>query len=360
MSDFVTHNKPAWKELEQLVARARKRIRRMEPDELARLDALYRRATIHLAQVLTRTQDVRLAKYLNDLTAAAHSIIYLPPRKPIWKGAVRFLTEGFGRAVARTWRYHVVAATLVGAGALLAYYAASHDILAAYALSMSPEAGDIRLPGSTPEQLRDVLTHGRDQESGEKFAFASFLFSHNLQVGILSLCLGILAGIPTIFLLLYNGMLLGSFTAMHHRAGIYADYWAWILPHAVSELSAIVLCGGVGLMLGMAVLSPGALTRAESLRRAGQEAVPVCCGVAVMLLVAAAVESYLRQSHLSNEARFAFALGSAIFWAVYFLYGALRERNAHQNLPVASDAVVRDAASGNTRKSINRTRYSSV
>ena len=330
MSDFIIRNKPIWSELEQLVARARKRIGGMTPEELARLDALYRRTTIHLAQVVTRTQDARLAKYLNDLTAAAHSIIYLPPRKSAFAGTLKFILEGFGRAVARTWRYHLAAAVLVLGGALFAYFAAGNDTLAAYALSMSPQAGDIRTPGSTPEQLRNVLKHGREQEASTKFAFASFLFSHNLQVGIMSLCLGILAGIPTIFLLLYNGMILGSFTAMHHQAGIYADYWAWILPHAVSELSAIILCGGVGLMLGMAVLSPGELTRAESLRRVGREAAAVCLGVAGMLVIAAAVESFLRQSNLSNAARFAFAAASAVFWAIYFSYGALREHAARR------------------------------
>ncbi len=338
MSDFIIRNKPIWSELEQLVARAQKRIGGMTPEELARLDALYRRTTIHLAQVVTRTQDARLAKYLNDLTAAAHSIIYLPPRKSALAGTLKFILEGFGRAVARTWRYHLAAAVLVLGGALFAYFAAGNDTLAAYALSMSPQAGDIRTPGSTPEQLRNVLKHGREQEASTKFAFASFLFSHNLQVGIMSLCLGILAGIPTIFLLLYNGMILGSFTAMHHQAGIYADYWAWILPHAVSELSAIILCGGVGLMLGMAVLSPGELTRAESLRRVGREAAAVCLGVAGMLVIAAAVESFLRQSNLSNAARFAFAAASAVFWAIYFSYGALREHAARREDLMAESA----------------------
>ncbi len=110
-----------------------------------------------------------------------------------------------------------------------------------------------------------------------------------------------LAGVPTVYLLIYNGMLLGAFTALHHRAGIYTDYWAWILPHGVTEISAIVLCGGVGLLLGKSVLSPGELTRTESLRRAGNEAVPVCLGIAGMLVLAAIIESYLRQSHLSPE-----------------------------------------------------------
>ena len=328
MSDFITRNKPAWTELEKLVARARKRVGTMQPGELARLDALYRRTTIHLAQVTTRTRDARLAKYLNDLTAAAHSIIYLPPRKSALAGALQFMIEGFSRAVARTWRYHAASAVILFAGAFLAYYAASHDTLAAYALSMSPDQGEIRLPGSTTDQLRDVLTHGREYQAGQKFGFASFLFSNNLKVGILTLCLGILAGVPTIFLLLYNGMLLGAFTAMHHQAGIYSDYWAWILPHAVSELTAIVFCGGVGLMLGMAVLRPGEVSRTESLRRVGREAVYVTLGVAGMLVVAAIVESYLRQSNLSNTARFTFAGFSAFVWTAYFLFGTLREKAA--------------------------------
>src|SRR5215813_7133111 len=94
MSDFIRRNKPAWTELENLVARARKRARTMSPRELARLDALYRRTTIHLAQVTTRTQDARLAKYLNDLTASAHSIIYLPPRKSALLGMGRLSVGG--------------------------------------------------------------------------------------------------------------------------------------------------------------------------------------------------------------------------------------------------------------------------
>jgi len=331
MSDFLSRNKPEWEELDRLVARARKQIRRMTPDELARLDVLYRRTTVHLAQVATRTQDASLLKYLNDLAAAAHSVIYLPPRKSAFAGAVRFLTEGFARAVARTWRYHAAAALLLFGGAVVAYLAASHDTAAAYALAMP---GDPRSPGSTPEQLRGFLTHGREQGSGEKFAFASFLFSHNLKVGILSLALGALAAVPTVFLMFYNGLLLGAFTATHHAAGIYADYWAWILPHGVSEISAIILCGGVGLMLGRAVLSPGQLTRMESLTRASNEAAAISLGVAAMLVLAAIVESYLRQSHLSNPARFAFAGGTALFWMAYFVHGAIRERAAQAKLPM--------------------------
>lgn len=323
MSDFISRNKQTWSELESLLKKARRSPRRMSSEELARLDLLYRRTTVHLAQVASRTTDARLIRYLNDLAAAAHSVIYLPPRQSVLAGAAKFVGEGFARVIARTWRYQAMSAVLLFGGALLAYYAALADPAAAYAL-LPP--GDIRMPGAAGEQLEEVLRSGREQGGGEKFFFASFLFSHNLKVGLLAMGLGVLAAVPTVLLLIYNGMILGAFTAVHHQAGIYAEFWAWILPHGVTELGAIVLCGGIGLLLGRAVVSPGLRTRGETLRLAGLEAARVAGGVAIMLLIAAAVESYLRQSHLSTAGRFTFAAGTAVFWALYIAHGFVRER----------------------------------
>lgn len=323
MSSFIARNKPDWDELEALVREVRRSPRRMSPEELSRLDVLYRRTTVHLAQVATRTTDARLIAYLNDLAAAAHSQIYLPPRESAWQGAARFLTEGFARMIARRWRYHAASAALLIAGALLGYFASMHDPLAAYALMMP---GDPRSPGSTPEQLLEVLRHGRDQGGGRKFAFASFLFGHNLQVGILSMAVGVLGGVFTMMLILYNGLMLGAFAAIHHRAGIRSEMWAWILPHGITELGAIVLFGGIGLLLAQAVISPGLLSRAESLKRAGVDAGRTGIGAGLMLVMAAILESYLRQSHLSTAARLAVAAGSAFFWALYIFHGFGRER----------------------------------
>ncbi len=330
MSGFVARNKPAWEELEDLINQARRSPRRMTPEQLSRLDVLYRRTTIHLAQVATRTSDRSLTQYLNDLTAAAHGLIYLPPRQSLFAGIGQFVFEGFARSLARNWRVHAISAALLAGGALLAYFASMADPLAAYALWPRQ---DPRQPGSTREQLLEVLRGGRDQTGGTKFLFASFLFAHNLKVGLLALATGVLAAIPTAILMIYNGMILGVFVAIHQRAGIDAELWAWILPHGVTELGAIVLCGGVGLMLGQAVVAPGLLTRTEALRQAGHQAGITSLGVAGMLFLAAIIESYLRQSHLSTSARLIFAAGSALFWVAFIVHGFLRERAARRSEP---------------------------
>jgi uncharacterized membrane protein SpoIIM required for sporulation len=323
VSSFISRHKPDWEELGALVAKGQKSLRRMSPEELSRLDVLYRRTTVHLSQVTTRTTDTRLIAYLNDLTASAHSLIYLPPRKSAWQGAGRFAIEGFARLIARRWPFHAASALLLIAGALLGYFASMHDSLAAYAL-MTPD--DFRSPGSTREQLLEVLRHGRDQGGGEKFAFASMLFGHNLKVGIMAMALGALGGVFTTMLIVYNGMILGAFVAIHHRAGIQAELWAWILPHGITELAAIVLFGGIGLLLAWAVISPGLLSRGESLKRAGIDAGQTCLGAGAMLVVAALAESYLRQSHLATAGRLAFAAGTALFWTLFVVHGFVRER----------------------------------
>jgi uncharacterized membrane protein SpoIIM required for sporulation len=318
MADFVTRNRPDWDELEELLARGRRSVGRLSPQELNRLDVLYRRVAIHLAQVRTRTRDERLAEYLNQLAAAAHSLIYLPPRQGILNKIGVFAAWGFAECVARNWRAHAVSAALLLAGALLAYHATTQDVLAAYALA---PPGDSRLPGTPPERLLQDIQSGQDLGSGPKSFFASFLFTHNLKVGLVAMGLGVLAGVPTVLLMLYNGMILGAFVSVYMKAGLGLEIWAWILPHGITELTATVLCGGVGLLLGRAVVSPGLKTRAEALVDAGTEAARTVIGVAGMLVLAAFIESFVRQSHLTTNERFLYAGLTGLFWVIYFGQG---------------------------------------
>jgi uncharacterized membrane protein SpoIIM required for sporulation len=325
MADFVTRNRPDWDELERLLARGRRSVGRLSPDELNRLDVLHRRVAIHLAQVRTRTRDERLAAYLNQLAAAAHSLIYLPPRQGFFTKIGVFAAFGFAACVARNWKAHAVSAALLVVGAILSYHAANQDVLAAYALAIP---GDPRLPGTPPERLREYLHHGQDMGSGSKSFFASFLFTHNLKVGLMAMGLGVLAGVPTVILTLYNGMMVGTFLSLYIKAGLGLEFCAWILPHGITELTAIVLCGGVGLMLGRAVISPGLKTRAEALVDAGVDAARTAVGVAGMLALAAFIESFVRQSRLTTNERLIYAGLTALFWVIYFAQGFIwRERN---------------------------------
>ena len=335
MSSFITRNKLEWDELEALLKRARKSVKRLSIDEMKRLDVLYRRTTIHLSQVRSRTSDRNLINYLNGLTATAHSVIYLSPQVGAVRGGFEFLREGLARTIARNWIWHAISACLLLAGAGCAAIAGSLDVVALYALM---PAGDPRGPGAS----REILRSGRDEGGGGKFVFAAFLFSHNFKVGLLSMALGILAAVPTVILIFYNGMILGAFATVHHQAGIVSEMWAWILPHGITEIGAIVLCGGIGLQLGWAIVSPGMYSRSESLKSVSGEVARTVVGAGFMLFFAAIIESYLRQSELSTVVRLSFAAGTAVFWVAYIAYGFVREqaavRQQSEMVPVKSDS----------------------
>src|SRR5262249_8460667 len=113
MRSFLARHKEDWEELEALVAKAGRRGKSLTFAERQRLDDLYRRTTVHLARVASRTGDEQLVSYLNNLAAAAHSVIYLPPRGSIFQRLWTFVVEGFGRAIARTWRPQLLSATLL-------------------------------------------------------------------------------------------------------------------------------------------------------------------------------------------------------------------------------------------------------
>ncbi len=327
MSEFLSRRKQEWKELEDLVAKTSRwgGVRRMTPEELNRLDILYRRTTVDLAQVRSRLRDPQLQLYLNSLLASAHCILYLPQRDALGKRAIKFVFGGFARCIARGWKFHLLSFLLMLGGVLAGYKASVSDPAATYALM--PES-EIRRLGAGREQLVEFLRSGREQSDGSKSFFAAFLFTNNFRVGMLSLASGVLAAIPTVLLIFYNGMILGVFTAVHHLNGIYAEYWAWVLPHGVTELGAIVLSGGAGLQLGKAVISPGRYSRTHSLILAGREAFGIVMGVGGMLLIAAIIESFVRQSYLTTTQRLIFAGATAIFWASYIFIGFILQKRA--------------------------------
>lgn len=331
MSNFVLQNKQAWKELEGLIQRARRWTHPLTSMERERLDVLYRRTAVHLARVSTQSNDPALIQYLNQLTAAAHSIIYLPPRRSVISRVGGFVFEGFARAIARNWRPLLVSAMLLVGGALLGYFAAIQDPIVCHALW---PANDPRQPGSSAEQLLSYLHQGREDSGGMKFLLSSFLFQHNLKVAVLAMACGILAAVPTVFLMLFNGLLLGVFAAIHHEAGLDADMWGWVLPHGITELGAIALCGGVGLMLGKAIINPGLRSRTQQLLDTGREAADICMGAAGMLLLAALIEGYIRQTSWPTSTRLIFAFMSAVIWIAYITHGFYREhlaKFAHSN-----------------------------
>ena len=84
-----------------------------------------------------------------------------------------------------------------------------------------------------------------------------------------------------------------------------------MVGHGSLEIPAILIAGAAGLRLGNGVLFPGHLTRRESVRVAGGEAVKLVLGTIPLLIIAGTVEGFI--SPLPGNVSLKFALGAALF-----------------------------------------------
>jgi uncharacterized membrane protein SpoIIM required for sporulation len=315
--------------LEALVARVEGKaggsgrgIAALSPDEVGELSRLYRAATTQLAQAKTFGASTRRLDRLNGAVARAHAVVY---GRSARRGGLRMLLAAllsFPLVVRRTLAFHATAAGLLVAGGLFGYFGSVAD--PEWALNFV-SAEESRHPFAGRKELLDTLLAGRaghgEMGTGVKATFASFLWAHNTRVALLCFFAGILLGVPTLLLVLYNGVLLGVYTATFHRAGLAYEWWAWILPHGVTELLAVVLAAGGGLLIGHTLTAPGSVSRLQALRRIRPQVLSMILAAFPMLLAAAAIESFLRQSNLGDPARYAFAVASAVAWAAYLLHG---------------------------------------
>jgi uncharacterized membrane protein SpoIIM required for sporulation len=105
---------------------------------------------------------------------------------------------------------------------------------------------------------------------------------------------------------------------LYRSRGIGAEFWAWVLPHGVTELLAVVLCAAAGLAFGGAFAFPGARTRRESIAATGREAALLVIGAIGMFLIAATIEGIFRQTVQSQAIRWSVAGSTAVFWLFYF------------------------------------------
>jgi uncharacterized membrane protein SpoIIM required for sporulation len=323
-SEFRRGREASWRELELLIARVDKRgVRALSADELQRLPLLYRTALSSLAVARSIALDRNLLLYLENLGLRAYLAVY-GPRVGIWAGCREFLSRGFPEAVSAA-RWHVLISALVLlAGAVAGCVLTLADEAWFTALVPSGMADD-RGPASTRQELLDGEIFHPPPSFTEAFGvMASFLFTHNTVVGIMTFSLGIAAGVPTLLLLAYQGVMLGAFLALHANRDLTVEFLGWISIHGVTELTAIILCGAGGLLIADKVLFPGRYSRIESLALHGRAAARLAIGAMLLFFVAGILEGGFRQLIQSTALRFAVGGVTGFMWLAYFLRGGTR------------------------------------
>jgi uncharacterized membrane protein SpoIIM required for sporulation len=311
---FVRERRPAWTRLAGLVEQLYSQGTRRTPGAaLNELLYLYRDVSADLARLRALGADPGQIREVNRLVTRAHAQIYRRSARPR-RSLRHFLLCGYPRLFRQTWRFTLASFAISLAAALMAFITVQHqpDVVA-----------DIL--GGADTEFRGEKTTDDIQDRFQHMAaptLSSFVITNNIMVALNAFALGITFGAGTVYMLVVNGAMLGGFAGAYAHGGAGADFWLTVLTHGALELSATVIAGGAGLIMGYALWCPGTRTRRRALREEAGRAAQLALGLIPAFLVAGLLEGFVTP-RLDWPPEFKVALGllcAGVFWT-YLLVG---------------------------------------
>ncbi|MEO5494011.1 MAG: stage II sporulation protein M [Sphingomonas sp.] len=309
-----------WEELDRIVTAIEKRGVRGVPEQaLLVLPVLYRSALSSLSVARETSLDKSLVAYLEQLCTRAYFQIYGVPTSAM-RQLGHFFARSWPKAVQALWRETLVAFVLTAAGAIVAYLLVRNNPSWFYVL-FPDDMAQGRDPTATAKFLRSTLYDGgADSQQNALAFFATFLFTHNAQIAIMSFALGFALCLPTAGLIVYNGLMLGTLVQVFAAKGLGYNFIGWLMIHGTTELFAIIISGAAGFRIGLALAFPGRKSRADAAVAAGRSAATAMGGTVVMLAVAGLLEGIGRQTVTSDTARYAIGIAMLLGWFLYFYW----------------------------------------
>ena len=271
---FVKQNSERWQNYEGQ--------KLLSPDELAES---YLSITDDLAYAKTYYPDSKTTEYLNGLASSFHQSIYKNRKEK----SNRFITF---------WSFELP----------LVFYKHRKPLLYSFlffmvfsmmgVLSAKYDSTFIRLilgddyVNMTNENISKGDPFGVYKQGNSFLMFLQIGFN-NIMVELMTFVMGIFVSVGSIYQLLNNGIMLGSFEYyfFSRNLGWQSILVIWI--HGTLEISSIIIAGGAGLILGNSLLFPKTYTRLESLKNGAKDGLKIGIGLVPIFIVAAFFESFV-------------------------------------------------------------------
>jgi len=324
VEQFISSRQGQWGELESLLHSVRGgNMRLLNAPQLERLNQLYRHATADLAIARRDYPHDPPAAYLNRLVAQAHAVVYYREAFD-GKRLLRFITTGFPRLYRQTFGFTLLSFLLFFIPGAIAF------CLTAFV----DEQTAVTMLG--PTQAYGVIENFRQHEIWTKIPFAARpeaaaeIITNNIRVIVVALAGGMTFGLLTLYVAIFNGISFGAICGLAARYGMLTPLLSFVSGHGVIELSVIFLAGGVGLMMGNALLRPGQRSRTEALSLVAPQAGKLVIGGAVLLVIAGTIEGFFSPAYsIPPPYHYLFGLFTGIVLYSYLLFAG-RERKAKE------------------------------
>lgn len=310
---FVSKNTVSWDALDAYNRHiAKVGVRNLSHSETKEFARLFRLASHHLAYARTHYPKSNAVPQLNKLVAVSHNYMFVRQGRGI-ADVWGYFSRTFPAMVRETWVYWGIATILFFIGVFFAGF---------YIYSNPSRLNEIMPAAFASFAEGEVPDWGDGGIDVHYTLFAASVTTNNIAVSFNAIAGGLLLGLGSVFILVYNGLIVGGLFGFFYQVGAnMLIAYALVLPHGIIELMAIFLCGGCGLMIAKGMLVPGNFTRRHSLVVQFKRVAAMIPGIVIMLVVAGIIEGYFTPLPIHPWLKIAFAALTGVAMVAYFTRG---------------------------------------
>ncbi len=301
---FSRNNESKWKEMEEYLSGSR----RITADELA---DYYIHINDDLSYAKTFYPQSHLVSYLNEIALGLHRKIYKTKKEK--KSRIK-----------QFWRYEVPAAMRAGHKELFYSTVVFLVAIAIGVFSSMQDDSFVRLilgndyVNMTLNNIDEGDPMGvyRSHSQGGMFWGIAI---NNVRVSFLAFAFGILSSLATGYILFQNGIMVGAFQYFFIQKGLGWISFSTIFLHGALELSAIVIAGAAGMIIGNSWMFPGTYSRSVSLTKGSKRALKIIVGLVPVFIIAAVIESFVTRLYQDMPSALRSIIILASFaWVIYY------------------------------------------
>lgn len=305
-AQFELSRKARWQAFEQMLTLKAS----AESQQLKEFPAEYRFICHSLSLAKTRGYSPQLVDYLNHLMLQGHRKLYRGGGFSFLQ-LVYFMTTEFPQLFRQHWRAVLAAHLLFYLPVIITFMVVQWDATLAYEFIDADQLAAMETmydPGS------DKL--GRERESDSDWLMFGHYIQNNISISFKTFASGLLAGVGSIFFLVYNGLYFGVIASHLLTLGFTETFFSFVIGHGSFELTAIVISGAAGLKLGFALLAPGQFSRSVALKVAAGQSIKLMFGVIIMLVAAAFIEAFWSSMTVISP-QVKYVVGTGLWCLVY-------------------------------------------
>lgn len=302
---FIKQNKAKWVTFESALSNKNTIV----PSELS---DLYIEITDHLSYAKTFYPNSNTEAYLNQLSVQAHQKIYKTQK------------EGKNRLVT-FWKTEFP----------LAFYHHQKELLISFLVFLFFSVMGAFSAANDGDFIRAVLGDGYVNMTMENIAkgdpmgvykeqgsFNMFLgiTINNIKVGIFAFSLGILGGIGTLFVLMQNAIMLGSFQYFFYEKGLLWESVRTVWIHGTIEIFIIIVAGAAGLVAAKGIFFSETYTRLTSFKNGVLNGLKVLTSTIPFFVIAGFLEGFVtRHTEMPDWLAIIIILSSLILMVFYYI-----------------------------------------